>query len=846
VQKIVDALSSQHLKNIYGQTFADKYSLTGLKQTAANMLQMRFKDTMYMTQSYAFKDGLIGSENLNADGIPNEYLGYAPYAVINEVGMTGRLAVEQSGGQMKFRIVLQVCVECGIWEHFHSSLGGSSNATLLATLENLTYDVSYSTNGSPTNTVSLGGPWGAGAGGGSFAQFYTNTNATYTQRVGFEDPNDWRNWDSQPTYWDPAIKPNRNRNQSANPDLSRIGILVYGNKYHIGTLGRPSRGGEISAGFSFPTSSNITISGISNVKASIKKILLLANGTESSSIRDWVVGGSDIGDFNIPLVTYANGLRTTTNSTVTSGNTTTTTTITTFPTMNLPLAYSNGNFTYNATTNTTTTIVTTSNNTTTTNTTSITSGNVSVTSNSIATWADPEPLIAPAQSYARIDPHIKSITGAGNYTSNPWPALAANSTWAWAPFGNSTWGTATDNGEQVGNAPAGYGFTGAWDNFYNSTSVWTKDIAINGDPLPKWATSWQYLQFYQHRNSPGPGLEGNDGGIFNWPYWVGVTNFLDSAGNNVIIFPADLGKVPTNYPWRKLRMQVQPRNEVSSSNGGGSLTTQTLIPDWAILDVISFGTNSSVTLPLNYAAPANANNKFYTANGISTSNRTIALLALTNAFDNANADSCQFLQNPYDLSKKATAGKIAYSTGFDLLSAARSSGNITANFTWSQLIAANIGNLTWSPLSSWGSTNNATNTIRKNRGYPTSQIVLPSEIVEIRDIADLVTTNSTTHETVSRFDSSNPRFFKLNEIRLSPFFPGLTTCSNFFAIYAYAQAGQLQNKNQPESASNPFILDSEALTKTLVEVEITTPATETTPAVYKVKKLYTQPIPLGQ
>jgi hypothetical protein len=41
-------------------------------------------------------------------------------------------------------------------------------------------------------------------------------------------------------------------------------------------------------------------------------------------------------------------------------------------------------------------------------------------------------------------------------------------------------------------------------------------------------------------------------------------------------------------------------------------------------------------------------------------------------------------------------------------------------------------------------------------------------------------------------------------------------------------------------------IDSEALTKTLIEVEITAPATATTTTTYKVKKLYTQPIPLGQ
>jgi hypothetical protein len=69
---------------------------------------------------------------------------------------------------------------------------------------------------------------------------------------------------------------------------------------------------------------------------------------------------------------------------------------------------------------------------------------------------------------------------------------------------------------------------------------------------------------------------------------------------------------------------------------------------------------------------------------------------------------------------------------------------------------------------------------------------------------------------------------------LAAFFPGLTFCSNFFTISAYAQA--------LDKSGN---VDSEALTKTLVEVEITTPATATTSAIYKVKKLYTQSIPMG-
>ncbi len=121
--------------------------------------------------------------------------------------------------------------------------------------------------------------------------------------------------------------------------------------------------------------------------------------------------------------------------------------------------------------------------------------------------------------------------------------------------------------------------------------------------------------------------------------------------------------------------------------------------------------------------------------------------------------------------------------------------------------------------------------------FPSDQYILPSEIMEIAGIADSVSqtnyNNSASH-------------FKWNEGRASALIPAVTTRSSFFTIYAYAQAGQLQNKTQPESATNLFLMDSEHLTKTLVEVEITTPATATAPATYKVKKLYTQPIPMGE
>ena len=84
-------------------------------------------------------------------------------------------------------------------------------------------------------------------------------------------------------------------------------------------------------------------------------------------------------------------------------------------------------------------------------------------------------------------------------------------------------------------------------------------------------------------------------------------------------------------------------------------------------------------------------------------------------------------------------------------------------------------------------------------------------------------------DTFSQTDYNNSSsHFKWNEGRASALIPAVTTRSSFFTIYAYAQA---LDRNQN--------IDSEFLTKTLVEVQYNS-------GNYSVKKLYTQPIPLGQ
>ncbi len=866
VDKIVAALSDPHLKNIYGQTFADKYNTingsataapVGLKQIAANMLQRKFSRTRHHNDSYAYTGSLIGGDNLDSDGIPKEYLGQAAFPALNEVGISARLAVELTGGNIRMRNILQVCIETIGWETGGNATTSNSTGRIIVDLDSLTYDVNYSAtvNGSTTNsTVSLGGTWPVNGANGPFNQFCTNSASTYTQNFAWEDPNDWRKFDSKPPYW--TINSNINRNPG-NPNLSYIGNGYYA-RYHIGTLGKTGRSGEISMGFSYPASSNITINSISNMRASIKKIRLLSNYNDPSTIRDWVVAGRDVGGFDISPVTYTKtGSGTTTTTETMSGSTKTTTVVTQFPTIVLPLSYNatTGNFTCNASTLKFT---------------AITKKNPSAewsegpyvetgpsstfTTNSIATWADPEPIFAPSQSYGRLDPRLKSVSSLGNPAS-PWPAYNNNATFAWGHYGNSTWGSATLLLKQ------GYGYLGQLDfihgeanntgsnRLFTSNSSWTRNNVISGDPL---TNSWRTEAIYDHFfHSEGGWFLDNGGdikGVRKWPYFFKRSTsqvngsdsglvFTDASGNRVFMAPSDLGTVATNYPWRTLRMQIQPRNEISSTDGGGNMTSQSLIPDWAMLDVISFGMNST-TIPLNFSSHVNLNNKFVTPNGTLSSNRSQSLESLLRSLDSVSAaDGLMFL-NPFRLSGNyATAssnlGDYAFlpsgnTTCYDQL------GSASSNSTWAQLITRNIGNMTWSPSSFWGSNNTATARARRNKGFPANQLVLPSEVAEIRDIADLVSTNSTTFLSSTRYTNS-ARHIKSNELRLSPFFPGATTCSNFFTIYAYAQALDI-----------PGNIESESLTKTLVEVEITSPATATTPAQYKVKKLYTQPIPLGQ
>ncbi len=358
--------------------------------------------------------------------------------------------------------------------------------------------------------------------------------------------------------------------------------------------------------------------------------------------------------------------------------------------------------------------------------------------------------------------------------------------------------------------------TGGHNTYYGGyglrpSETETRDIP--GDPSPMGAEEPDYFITTEH----------------SWIYLPRKLYTLDSTGNATFNSPSDLGKVPTNVNWRRLRFMPRHQRE----------NARNLIPDWAMLDVISFSSNSSSSSNLKIA-PINPNGAF--AVDTSINNGTISprnnIPALVQALESTSDTDFQL--------GSALARTVSGSNmTFDKVDM-RHQGTDFITFRGNTPFATSISsNITSNSSTKWSTENSTWSAWRTARNWPATSLILPGEVTEIRGVADYGR-RSQYHSYQINSGSPAYRSIKENEGRLSAFFPGLTTCSNFFTIYAYAQAGQLQNKNQPESASNPFIADSEALTKTLVEVEITTPATETTPAQYKVKKLYTQPIPLGQ
>lgn len=238
-------------------------------------------------------------------------------------------------------------------------------------------------------------------------------------------------------------------------------------------------------------------------------------------------------------------------------------------------------------------------------------------------------------------------------------------------------------------------------------------------------------------------------------------------------------------------MQVQPASEAAAN----------LIPDWAMLEVLSFGTTNTnnPAFQLSRFQPVNLNGQFHVPAGSpQPAARDIGIKSLVKVLDGT----------PNKLADPMGGPNITISEPKKFMGETQQGANDATT------VATNIGSMTWSAASSWANRRTAL-------GFPDDAYLLPSEIMEIKGVAD----------SVSATDYNNAAsHFKWNEGRASALLPAVTTRSSHFMVYAVAQSGREQD--------GEFQPQGESFTKTLVEVH----QDPTNPALYKVEKLYTEPV----
>ena len=737
--------ADQGLRNIYGTTFAEKYTDAGLKQIAANILQARDPNVLNdPAKSFTYNGSLLGATNATTDlvaiadccdtanatkVIPKDYLGNAPFPILNEIGVTvtwGYNSPNSAGPQVLIRLYVRPFISIlNPWPVAFPK-EDVANWTIEMQVDSFRYTLIYQ-DGSNKTSKNIYGPQG-----------YKNLEDSWGH-TGAEASSNRSNRGSSPGQL-PEQWPMGGG--LLNYSLNGSSIVSSASSGSKDTLTLPSYAEELgpgkelqfpcppfhndykewTAGFQLIVSDReVKITDIKDIEIKFEYIRLLAVSNNSTAIRDWVLA-EDL----------------------------------------------------------------------------IVKGWLQKPHPTVPAWTEGFPKDIKKKEWDTLVPprfisrentkppqySIKRIGGALKTSANMRVSSSRNSTQAWSESGNATWVSANASGGVLGN------YTADATKDAATFPSKTKDNEIPGDPTMTDSDLRYAFDPREHH------LDTRD-----WPK-IEFTNPANSTG--VFTSPADLGKIQTNIQHRKLRFTTQHPKEVSVGNGG--LGNATYIPDWAMLDVISFGSNVT-TVPL--PAPLNLNGRFHVPSGSpQPAPRTAGLESALKALDSASS-----LGNSFNANLTVSTNRSQYMG---------SSGNVSST------VAGNIGNLTWSTgnfttgNSTWGRGNstNDPGSRRKTKNLPVSHIVLPSEVTEIRGVSDVVPLDNYT---------GNSTHIKANEGRLSSLFPGATTQSRFFTIYAYAQA--LDRQGQP---------DSEAVTKTLVEVEEQTPVT--TPPTYKVKKLYTQPI----
>jgi hypothetical protein len=262
---------------------------------------------------------------------------------------------------------------------------------------------------------------------------------------------------------------------------------------------------------------------------------------------------------------------------------------------------------------------------------------------------------------------------------------------------------------------------------------------------------------YTPGSSPSQSLPGDPAYVSDTSMAVYNTNLppILFTSDSTYAMAADLGKVFTGWPWRTLRMQPQPPEEGNA------------IPDWVLLDMVDF---TDGTKPLTTVNP----NSSYVSAGATVAGFGAGLRSQLDVLTNGTAISN--VASP--LNPALTATNMAKLAG------------LTNGLSVSNLVTQ-AANRQWSGAGSWA-------VRRQGLGFPTTALMLPSEIVEVAGFADYA----------GQGDN-----FKLNEYRSGTLFPGLSTKSRFFKIYAVGEA--LEGATTQNVAAT-------ALLQTLVEVDDST------------------------
>ena len=182
VNAIYNALSDSRLRDIYGTTFAEKYTDAGLKQIAANILQARDPNLLNdWNRSFTYSGSLLGAANATTDlvavalrdddgdgvketpccsdvknVIPKEYLGNIPYPILNEIGVTVTFGYKDWYSRLYVRPFISILNPFRV--NFPQALVG--NWRIEMQIDSIRYDVEHRT---PNGTVL--GPFTYGATG---------------------------------------------------------------------------------------------------------------------------------------------------------------------------------------------------------------------------------------------------------------------------------------------------------------------------------------------------------------------------------------------------------------------------------------------------------------------------------------------------------------------------------------------------------------------------------------------------------------------------------------------------------------------------------------------------------